>query len=86
MINVEILKKELLKQGSVESCFNDEYREMMACVTGAVECSLEKLERFLTDYKELTAITRRANVTNEHLFREKFNEMPHKKRRKGRLL
>ena len=45
-----------------------------------------KLERFLTDYKELTAITRRANVTNEHLFREKFNEMPHKKRRKGRLL
>ena len=54
----------------------------MACVTGAVECSLEKLERFLTDYKELTAITRRANVTNEHLFREKFNEMPHKKEEK----
>ena len=42
MINVEILKKELLKQDSVESCFNDEYREMMACIAGAVDCSIEK--------------------------------------------
>lgn len=39
MINVEILKKELLKQDSVESCFNDEYREMMACIAGAVDWS-----------------------------------------------
>lgn len=50
MINAEILKKELLKQDSVESCFNDEYREMMACIAGAVDCSIEKIERFLTDY------------------------------------
>lgn len=44
MINAEILKKELLKQDSVESCFNDEYREMMACIAGAVDCSIEKIE------------------------------------------
>ena len=73
MINAEILKKELLKQDSVESCFNDEYREMMACIAGAVDCSIEKIERFLTDYSK------------EHETKEEFYKMPHKKR-KGRLL
>ena len=66
MINVEILKKELLKQDSVESCFNDEYREMMACIAGAVDCSIEKIERFLTDYGRLTRINQMTYVSREH--------------------
>ena len=77
MINVEILKKELLKQDSVESCFNDEYREMMACI--------EKIERFLTDYGRLTRINQMTYVSREHETKEEFYKMPHKKR-KGRLL
>ena len=64
MINVEILKKELLKQDSVESCFNDEYREMMACIAGAVDCSIEKIERFLTDYGRLTRINQMTYVSS----------------------
>ena len=81
MINVEILKKELLKQDSVESCFNDEYREMMA----AVDCSIEKIERFLTDYGRLTRINQMTYVSREHETKEEFYKMSHKKR-KGRLL
>lgn len=46
MINVEILKKELLKQDSVESCFNDEYREMMACIAGLLTVRLKKSNDF----------------------------------------
>lgn len=65
MINVEILKKELLKQDSVESCFNDEYREMMACIAGAVDCSIEKIERFLTDYGRLTRINQMTYVSRD---------------------
>ena len=68
MINVEILKKELLKQDSVESCFNDEYREMMACIAGAVDCSIEKIERFLTDYGRLTRINQMTYVSREHVY------------------
>ena len=82
---VEILKKELLKQDSVESCFNDEYREMMACIAGAVDCSIEKIERFLTDYGRLTRINQMTYVSREHETKEEFYKMPHKKR-KGRLL
>ena len=79
------LKKELLKQDSVESCFNDEYREMMACIAGAVDCSIEKIERFLTDYGRLTRINQMTYVSREHETKEEFYKMPHKKR-KGRLL
>ena len=79
MINVEILKKELLKQDSVESCFNDEYREMMACIAGAVDCSIEKIERFLTDYGRLTRINQMTYVSREHETKEEFYKMPHKK-------
>ena len=82
MINVEILKKELLKQDSVESCL---YREMMACIAGAVDCSIEKIERFLTDYGRLTRINQMTYVSREHETKEEFYKMPHKKR-KGRLL
>lgn len=85
MINIEFLKKELLKQDPVESCFNDEYREMMACIAGAVDCSIEKIERFLTDYGQLTRIHQMPYVSREHDAKEEFNKMPHKKR-KGRLL
>ena len=85
MINVEILKKELLKQDSVESCFNDEYREMMACIAGAVDCSIEKIERFLTDYGRLTRINQMTYVSREHETKEEFYKMPHKKR-KGRII
>ena len=85
IINAEILKKEPLKQDSVESCFNDEYREMMACIAGAVDCSIKKIERFLTDYGRLTRINQITYVSKEHETKEEFYKMPHKKR-KGRLL
>ena len=85
MINIEFLKKELLKQDSIESCFNDEYREMMTCIAGAVDCSIEKIERFLTDYSQLTRIHQMPYVSREHDAKKEFNKMPHKKR-KGRLL
>ena len=42
MINVEILKKELLKQDSVESCFNDEYREMRQKKNFTKKCHIRK--------------------------------------------
>ena len=71
MINVEILKKELLKQDSVESCFNDEYREMMACIAGAVDCSIEKIERFLTDYGFQENMRQKKNFTKCHIRKER---------------
>lgn len=85
LINIEFLKKELLKQDSVESCFNDEYREMMACIAGAADCSIEKIEQFLMDYDQLTRINQMSYVSREHETKNEFYKMPHKKR-KGRLL
>lgn len=85
MIHTEIFKNELLKQDSVESCFNDEYREMMACIAGAVNCSVEKIEQFLTDYHQLTKIHQMPYVSKEHDAKNEFYKMPHKKR-EGRLL
>lgn len=58
---------------------------MMACIAGAVDCSIEKIERFLTDYGRLTRINQMTYVSREHETKEEFYKMPHKKR-KGRLL
>jgi len=57
----------------------------MACIAGAVDCSIEKIERFLTDYGRLTRINQITYVSKEHETKEEFYKMPHKKR-KGRLL
>lgn len=51
----------------------------------AVDCSIEKIERFLTDYGRLTRINQMTYVSREHETKEEFYKMPHKKR-KGRLL
>ena len=50
-----------------------------------VDCSIEKIERFLTDYGRLTRINQMTYVSREHETKEEFYKMPHKKR-KGRLL
>lgn len=84
-MNIEIFKNEILKQDSEESCFNDEYKKMMACIAGAADCSLEEIGKFLTDFDELTAIHRLSRVTNEYDIKKVFSKMPYKKR-KGRLL
>ena len=81
MINAEILKKELLKQDSVESCFNNEYREMMACIAGAVDCSIEKIERFLTDYGRLTRINQITYVSKNMRQKKNFTKCHTRKER-----
>lgn len=84
-IDLKKFKEGILKQDNIKTCFNKEYQDMMACITGAAEFSIEEIERFLMDYDELNRINDTSVKYVEDTLRKKFNELKHQKR-KGRLL
>lgn len=84
-IDLKKFKEKLLKQENIKTCFNKEYQDMMACITGAAEFSIEEIEQFLMDYDELNRINDTSVKYVEDTLRKKFDKLKHQKR-KGRLL